>query len=308
MKRLIVSLDEVPESISGSALSIGNFDGVHAGHRKLIERLLVIAKERSLPSVVVTFDPSPTSILYPSAAPPALTWIEQRADLLFQMGVDYVVALKTDRALLELTAERFFQEILKDRLKLKAIVEGPNFHFGKDRMGNTRLLEELCRSHGMESFVAPIATHDGEWISSSRIRKLIQEGNVEEANHLLTAPYRLRGRVGTGAGRGRQIGFPTANLVDISVLVPRLGVYAGRCSIEGSSRRVALHIGPNPTFGEAAVKIEAHLLDVDLELVSKTIEIEVLERIRDVRKFESVEQLKAQLNSDMQEVRRIVSL
>ncbi len=111
MKRLIVSLDEVPESISGSALSIGNFDGVHAGHRKLIERLLIIARSEVSSSVVVTFDPSPTSILYPSAAPPALTWIEQRADLLFQMGVDYVVALKTDRALLELTAERFFQEI-----------------------------------------------------------------------------------------------------------------------------------------------------------------------------------------------------
>ncbi len=154
------------------------------------------------------------------------------------------------------------------------------------------------------------ADRDSRWRVdfSSRIRKLIQEGRVEEANHLLTAPYRLRGRVGTGAGRGRQIGFPTANLVDISVLVPRIGVYAGRCSIEGSSRRVALHIGPNPTFGEDAVKVEAHLLDVDLELVSKTIEIEVLERIRDVYKFESVEQLKAQLNSDMQEVRRIVSL
>lgn len=308
MKRLIESLDQLPSDVSGTALSIGNFDGVHMGHKQLLRELMGHAERLQIPSLVVTFQPSPASILYPESAPPQLTWIERRAELLFHLGIDYVLALPTDRNLLDLSAETFFSQVLKEGLRCRAMVEGPNFRFGKDRQGDTQLLQHLCSRHSIAFTTVQPVHQDDEWVSSSRIRQHLLRGEIEIANRMLTEPYHLRGRVVRGAGRGTGLGFPTANLSEVSVLVPKEGVYAGRTCVDGQWYRVALNIGPNPTFGESHRKMEAHLLDTRLTLVDSDLEIELCEFLRDVRKFGSVEELREQIDHDLAKTRRVVSL
>lgn len=308
MKRLLESLDQLPNDVKATALSIGNFDGVHVGHKQLLQELMQHAKRLQIPSLVVTFQPSPASILYPETAPAPLTWIERRAELLFHLGIDYVLALPTDRALLDLSAETFFMKVLLEGLRCRAMVEGPNFRFGKDRQGDTELLQRLCTSNRIAySTVQPVHQEE-EWVSSSRIRQHLQRGEIEIANRMLTEPYHLRGRVVRGAGRGTGLGFPTANLAEVSVLVPKEGVYAGRARVDGQWYRVALNIGPNPTFGESHRKMEAHLLETRQSLVDADLEIELCAFLRDVRKFASVEELREQIDRDLAMTRQVVSL
>jgi riboflavin kinase/FMN adenylyltransferase len=221
------------------------------------------------------------------------------------LGVDYVVVIETTHELLTLSAEDFFEQILLRQLNAKSIVEGPNFHFGKDRRGDIELLDELCQAHGVRLTIADGQSSAGHWVSSSRIRSLIDLGEIHEANKLLLEPYRLHGRVVQGAARGRTIGFPTANLGDIDVLIPPHGVYAGRTKIGTTIYAAAVHIGPNPTFGENATKVEVHLLDYSGDLYGDLLEVEMLDRIRGVQKFNGVDQLVAQLKMDMVQVRAI---
>jgi riboflavin kinase/FMN adenylyltransferase len=216
-----------------------------------------------------------------------------------------VVIIETTHDLLELSAEDFYQQILVDQLKIKSIVEGPNFHFGKDRRGDIELLDELCQQHGVELTIADGQSASGHWVSSSRIRSLIDAGQIGEANKLLLEPYRLRGRVIQGAARGRTIGFPTANLGGIDVLIPPHGVYAGSTQIGVDRYPAAIHIGPNPTFGENATKVEVHLLHFSGDLYGSMLEVELIDQIRGVKKFDGVEQLVKQLKFDIEKVRDI---
>ncbi len=299
-------LEELTAAERGGAVAIGNFDGVHLGHRRIVERLLVHAGELGGPAIVFTFDPHPVRLLRPAECPPPLTWTERKAELLAALGVDRIVAYPTDEALLRLSAREFFERIVVQALAARAMVEGPNFFFGHNREGNAAVLAALAAEAGVTlEVVAPVVV-DGQTVSSSRIRALVAAGDVAGAARLLTAPYRIRGMVTHGAGRGARLGFPTANLEAIDTLLPAVGVYAGRAWIGGKPWAAAINLGPNPTFGEQAVKVEIHVLDLDAALYGQPLEVEFDERLRDVATFGSPEELVAQLRADVQRVRQIV--
>jgi len=296
---------EIPPACRGGSVAIGNFDGVHRGHCAMIEELVASARAAGQSAVVVTFDPHPLVLLRPDVAPPALTTIPYRTQLLRELGVDAVVVLPTTRELLRLTPVEFFERIVLNVLHAKRLVEGPNFFFGRDRAGNITVLRGLCAAHGIVLDVIEPVMVEHQLVSSSVVRSLLTDGDMNDAVALLGHPYRLAGRVVTGAQRGRQVGFPTANLDAFATVVPGLGVYAGRCMVDGITHRAAIHIGPNPTFGESARKVEVHLLDFTGDLYDRTLEVDFLARIRDVQKFASMEQLREQLQRDITAVRGI---
>ncbi|MEZ6110354.1 MAG: bifunctional riboflavin kinase/FAD synthetase [Pirellulaceae bacterium] len=304
---LLHSLETLDADVRGGALTIGNFDGVHRGHAAIIERLKAQSAKVGGPAVVFTFDPHPVRLLRPEAAPPPLTWTDRKAELLAELGVDAVIAYPTDRALLALTAAEFFQRIVRDALAARAVVEGPNFYFGRDRQGNTETLRQFCQDADVAlDIVTPIVAGES-FISSSRIRDCVARGDVDEARRLLTRPYRIRGLVTHGARRGNTIGFPTANIAAVDTLLPGEGVYAGRAYVDEAVIPAAINIGPNPTFSEQQLKVEAHLLDYSGSLYGRTLEVDFLARLRDTRPFASVDALVQQLQHDVGETRVIAA-
>lgn len=303
--KLIRKLCDFPTALKGGALTIGNFDGVHRGHAKIIERLKHRAGQCGGSSIVFTFDPHPVRLLRPDRTPPPLTWTNRKADLLAELGVDAIVAYPTDEAFLALGYRDFFDRIIVAAIGARAIVEGPNFFFGRHREGNVETLRQLCCETGISiEIVAPIEV-DGQYISSSRIRNLIGDGQVGPARELLTRPYRIRGMVTHGSARGARIGFPTANLDAIDTLLPANGVYAGHAFVDGRSHLAAVNIGPNPTFADHAQKVEVHILDFENSIYGRPIEIDFVERLRDIHQFDSTEDLKRQLEQDIADARRV---
>ncbi len=309
MSGAYLGFDHSPNAMGG-AIAIGNFDGVHRGHCNIIDSLLQVAKKINGPASIVTFDPPPARLLRPELAPKPLTTVAWKKELLAKAGADHVIVIPTTTELLQLTAVDFFERVVRGELHAQGIVEGENFRFGKGRVGDIQLLASLCEKHGMELKIATTAQSDGQWVSSTRIRQWIEAGQIADANRYLLQPYRIAGKVVGGAQRGRTLGFPTANLDSIPVLVPSVGVYAARVkgviTPDGYPAKsatvgthVALNIGPNPTFGENALKVEAHLLGFHGDLYDTVLELEILDRVRDVRKFESKESLLAQLANDL---------
>ena len=297
--KLIRDLAALPDELRAGAVAIGNFDGVHLGHARIVERLIAKAREVGGPAVVFTFDPHPVRLLRPAAAPPPLTWTDRKAELLIELGVDSMIAYPTDEALLSLSPEQFFTAIVREKLGARAIVEGANFYFGRDRAGTIDVLRRLAAEAGVAVEVVEPLVLSGEIVSSSRVRKLLAEGRVEEASRLLTRPYRIRGMVTHGAGRGAKIGFPTANVAAVDTLLPGPGVYAGAAWTAGQRYRAAINVGPNPTFGEQALKLEVHLIDFSAELYHQPLEVDFLRRLRDIQPFASVDALRAQLERDV---------
>ncbi|MGL4512893.1 MAG: bifunctional riboflavin kinase/FAD synthetase [Lacipirellulaceae bacterium] len=306
--RIVRQIADLEQLGQGGAVAIGNFDGVHRGHARLVERLVERAREFDGPATVFTFDPHPVRLLRPTECPPPLTWTERKAELLSRLGVDRLVAYPTDEALLRLSAREFFQRVLVGALGAKAIVEGPNFFFGHGREGNVALLGELAREARITLDVVTPTEDGGELVSSSRVRRLIGEaGDVAAARRLLTAPYRVRGIVTHGAGRGSKLGFPTANLAGVDTLLPAHGVYAAR---GGSGDRwwpAAVNLGPNPTFGDGSTKVEAHLVGCNEPLYGQTLEVDFLERLRDVRPFASAGELVEQVKRDVADATAIAN-
>ncbi|TWT97005.1 Riboflavin kinase [Botrimarina colliarenosi] len=306
-------LNDLPPDARGGAVAIGNFDGVHRGHARLIERLIQRAKEISGPAVVFTFDPHPVRVLRPHDCPPPLTWTERKAELLAKLGVDRVVAYPTDEALLRLSAREFFDLVLRDTMAARALVEGPNFYFGHNREGDVRLLGEFAAEAGMTLDVVEPTNEAGELLSSSRIRRLIGEtGDLGRAAAMLTAPYRIRGIVTHGAGRGAKMGIPTANLEGIDTILPAEGVYAGVGRLVGRDGPTAIwpaavNIGANPTFDDLHAKVEAHLIGCDERVYGRPLEVDFLERLRDVRAFASADELVEQIKLDIAAAQAIVT-
>jgi riboflavin kinase/FMN adenylyltransferase len=272
-----------------------------------MQRLKQHAAAVNGPAIVFTFDPHPARLLRPEHSPPPLTWIDRKAELLSELGVDAVVAYPTDLALLQLEYADFFHKIVLERIGARAMVEGPNFYFGHDRQGDVQKLAELCTDYGLalEVVQPKLETSGEEMISSSRIRRLIGSGDVAGAGRLLTQPYRIRGLVVHGSARGASLGFPTANLDAIDTLVPAHGVYVGRAQIERRWYWTAVHIGPNPTFGEFASKVEIHVLDFDGSLYGTVLEVDFIDRIRGVKAFADIESLRTQLQRDIEFARDV---
>lgn len=294
----------VPRS-QAAVLTIGNFDGVHRGHVAMLGRLKELSRELSLPAVVVTFDPPPLAILAPERLPPRLTTAEQKVALLRAQGVDEVIVWPASRELLSLTAEQFFEQIVCDQLKCRGIVEGPNFCFGRARGGNVEVLKRLGSAADIPVVIADPSEAGGAMISSSQIRSALSEGHVSRAAELLGRPYTLQGTIVTGAQRGRLLGFPTANLSQVETLIPPLGVYAAQTTIQGTTWPVALNIGPNPTFGEDQLKLEAHVIGYSGDLYGQALSLELLDRLRGVQKFGGVEELREQLQRDIERCNEI---
>lgn len=289
------------------AVAVGNFDGVHVGHAAIVGRLREAAERHRVPAVVLTFDPHPASILRPEQAPLPLTTPARRAELLLALGVNAVCVQPADAALMALEAEAFYAGVLRGRFAARAVVEGQDFRFGARRRGDVAMLAALCGRDGVDLDVVPPVVIDGEAVSSSRIRTLVATGRVAEAHTLMTAPYRLTGAVVVGARRGGTIGFPTANLAGIATLLPALGVYAAVAHVDGVAVPAAVHVGPNVTFGETSVSVEAHLIGFAGDLYGRPLDVDFLDRVRDTRRFSSVEDLKAQLADDVAAARRIVA-
>ena len=303
---VIRHLEELPPEARGGAVAIGNFDGVHRGHARIVELLLKRAREVGGSAVVFTFDPHPVRILRPEQSPAPLTWTERKAELLALLGVDWIVAYPTDEALLQLSASEFFERIVRNALAARAMVEGPNFYFGHNRAGTIDVLRELTAAAGITLDIAQPVEVGGQIVSSSRVRQLIGSGDVAAACQMLTAPYRIRGIVTHGAGRGARLGFPTANLEGVDTILPAHGVYAGRGWIDGLSWPAAINIGPNPTFGEAAAKVEAHLVNYHDALYGKPLEIDFHARLRGTRPFASAQELITQIRQDVAQAEQIV--
>ena len=302
---VVRSLADFPATLQRGAVAIGNFDGVHRGHARIIERLRARANALECPAVVFTFDPHPLTLLRPEAAPPPLTWTDRKITLLAELGIDGVVVYPTDAPFLALSAAEFFEGVVQESLAAQAVVEGPNFFFGRGRMGNVEVLEAMCSASGVAFEVVEPFAVAGDLVSSSRVRELIQAGRVGQANQWLTHPFRLRGQVARGAARGRTIGFPTANLERIETVIPGPGVYAARAYVEHQVWPAAVNIGPNPTFGEHALKIEIHLIGFNGDLYDLPLEVDLLDRLRDIQSFASVAELIDQLQRDVAEVREI---
>jgi riboflavin kinase/FMN adenylyltransferase len=296
---LLRSLDEFPQTLRGGAVAIGNFDGVHLGHAQLVERLRAMAQQVGGPAIVFTFDPPPTRILRPEAAPEPLIWIERKAEVLAEMGVDAMLVYPTDAALLAMHAREFFDQIVRQRLDARAMVEGPTFFFGQHRSGTVDVLRQYCQEANIEFEVADSVQMGGGIVSSSRIRELILAGHVAEASALLGRPYRIRGCVVRGAGRGSKIGYPTANVGQIDTLLPAEGIYAARAFAGGAWRPAAVSLGPNPTFGEGGIKVEVYLIGFSGDLYDQPIQVDFLAHLRDIKRFASVDALLAQMGKDV---------
>ena len=317
MPQLLTSLADFPAELRGGAVSVGNFDGVHRGHAQLIKQLVATAVRSAGPALVMTFDPHPAALLFPDRPlSRPLTSIARRAELLFGLGVDALIAYPTDWQLLSLSAHEFFQQKIVGILQARAVVEGPNFRFGRSRDGDVVSLAKMCQAAHMQFEVVQPTQDAAGMISSTRIRNYIAAGDLKQANELLTSPYVVSGIVAVGAQRGRTIGFPTANLTEIPVLIPQPGVYAGRVELsdaannEASSREslatgsstyaCAVHIGPNPTFAETENKVEVHLIDyAGPSLYGRQLQVAMLGKVRDVQKFETVDQLRLQIVQDV---------
>ena len=305
------SLGEVPPDFGPSAITIGKFDGVHAGHREVISRLRAVAAQRGLTSTIVTFDRNPLSLLAPERCPVPLVSVTQKLDLIERAGIDATLVLPFDRPLSELTAEQFVESILVSGLHAAVVLVGADFRFGAHGAGDIRLLRTLGLTHGFEvEVIDDIADDDGARVSSTRIRELLVEGRVREAARLLGALPTLRGAVVRGEQRGRMLGYPTANLSpDAEGFLPVDGVYAAWLTADGERYPAAVSIGNNPTFeGVASHQVEAHAIDASLELYGNVIEIAFVEHIRAMQKFSGPDALAEQMGTDEQRIRTILGV
>ncbi|QDV33422.1 riboflavin biosynthesis protein RibF [Tautonia plasticadhaerens] len=303
------SLAQVPEPLRRGVLSIGNFDGVHLGHAELIRHLRRLAGTLGVPAIALTFDPHPIAVLRPEQAPAPLTWSTRKAELLGGLGVDEVGVFRSGPWLLGLTAREFFDRVVLGQFDAIGLVEGPTFGFGRDRVGTVETLDDWCDDAGLRFQIAGPSERDGRIVSSTRIRHALLDGSAEEAASLLGRPHRLRGTVERGEGRGRTIGFPTANLGGIDTLIPADGVYATIAYLEDAPGPVpsATHIGPNATFGAEARTVEVHLLDFEADLYGRRMEVDLLARLRPTLKFDGLAPLLSRMERDVAAARAVIA-
>lgn len=296
-RRPAASLPELP---NGSTVTVGSFDGVHLGHQAVLREIDRRARAAGRASVLVTFDPHPLEVVNPGAAPPLLTTGPERLEILALSPLDYVLLVRFDRHLAELTPEEFVRDVLLQRCALRELVIGHDHGFGRGRSGDVETLRRLGASHGFEVDVVPPVDFGGQHVSSSRIRRAVAGGDLTTAGAMLGRRYGVVGRVGEGERRGRLLGVPTINLSELPLrkLLPPDGVYAVRVEWRGGSAGGMMNQGPRPTFQDGRRILEAHIFDFDGDLYGEWVRIEWIERLRDIHRFGSVDQLKQQLEQD----------
>ncbi len=306
MPELFAGSAAYPADGPGSVLTIGNFDGVHLGHQALLARLVATARARSAPAVVYTFEPSPRAVLAPQQAPPRIHCWPDKVRLLGEHGVDRVVVERFTRAFAQHPPEWFAHQVLARRLRAQALVVGYDFRYGRARAGDVAALRQTLPELQLEQVEA--VEVDGVVASSSSIRALVAAGEVARAAALLGRPYCIRGTVVTGEARGRQLGFPTANLESEVELMPEHGVYALRVRVDdGPPRPAVANIGMRPTFDGRVPTLEVHLIDHREDLYGRELCCAFVARIRGERRFDDVDALVSQIRADIETARRELS-
>lgn len=305
-------LEDIPEDWGRSVVTIGSYDGVHRGHQLIIGRAVARARELGVPAVVVTFDPHPSEVVRPGSHPPLLAPHQRRAELMAELGVDAVLILPFTQEFSRLTPADFVVKVLVDKLHARVVVEGPNFRFGHRAAGNVDSLRELGTTYDYEVEVIDLyergAAGGGEPFSSTLVRRLVAEGDVTGAMEVLGRPHRVEGVVVRGAQRGRELGFPTANLETLPhTAIPADGVYAGWLTAEGEAMPAAISVGTNPQFDGTERTVEAYAIDrVGLDLYGLHVEVDFLSFLRGQEKFDSIEALLERMAADVKRASELV--
>ncbi len=292
----------------GTTLTIGNFDGIHLGHRKILEQVKLTANLSNTSSLVLTFDPHPMAVLHPSRAPHLITTMEEKIALIQKAGIDFLLVLPFDQTLAALDGREFVKQILLKHLQLRHIFVGNNFHFGHHRSGNNSLLEQMGMEHDFCVHSLPEVIVRKERVSSTWIRRLIQSGRISLANRLLGRFYSLRGLVIKGDGLGKKLLFPTLNLRPQNDILPKSGVYVTFCRYNQRQFPAVTNIGMRPTLAGKFLTVETHLLETELREAPDQMEIFLLHRLRDEIKFPSLQELKEQISRDCQRASRFFRL
>ena len=304
--RIVRGSRTLEKPLERAVLTVGNFDGLHVGHQRIIKTVTGRARALDGQAAVYTFEPHPRKVLQPERAPRLLTTLEQKLELLEAAGVDVTIVEPFDREFARLPAERFVREILYERIDPLEVYVGYDFRYGRDREGSMRTLTELGPHLGFSVTIVPEVKLGSRDVNSTRIRELLEQGNVREAALLLGRPYTIRGRVVVGDRRGRTLGFPTMNLDPDNDVLPRSGVYAGHVRFldagepaAGTRFAAVTNVGRRPTFGASErVLTEAHLLDFSGDAYGRSIEVTFEDHLRDERRFPDVESLRAQIAAD----------
>ena len=305
---IVRGLESYPPDSPPSVVALGAFDGIHLAHQKILATARTRARALGLRALACTFDPHPLAVLQPERAPVPITELAENLARIALQGLDAAVVIPFTREFSLLEAEAFVKDVLVGRLKAREVVVGFNHTFGRGAQGNARLLAELGPKYGFVAHVIPPLVVDGVVVSSSAIRQALAAGDVAWARKFLGHPYTVRGRVLRGKGRGRQLGFPTANLKPERELIVPPGVYAARAAWEGGRAGAVVNVGIRPTFGEGEYWVEAYLLDFAGDLYDSLLALEFEERIRPEQKFPDVEALRAQVVRDVATAARLLGI
>ncbi len=306
---IIHDIQAAASRLSASCLTIGNFDGVHLGHQQLITKVKKRARLMDISSIAVTFDPHPLRVLLDKKSPPFITLTSQKLELIDALGVDYTLCMPFTRELAALEPEAFVLEYLVGMLKVKEMIIGYDYAFGKGRKGNFTLLKELGQKYGFSVDQFPPVMVDGAIVSSTRIRDLLRDGRVWDVRPLLGRFYRVEGKVIAGKKRGGALlGFPTANILLKDELFPRTGVYAVWVEIKDQIKPGVANIGYNPTFGNDYLSVEIHILDFSQDIYDQPVKVHFVQRLRSEIKFSGIDELKSQIEKDCELGRRILSI
>ncbi len=303
---VIFDLKQLKQPLRNPVLTIGNFDGVHKGHLAIFDKVKERAKLIDGQSALITFDPHPIKVVKPGNGPRLITLTQQKLELIEDANIDVIFCLPFTEAFASISALDFVQDILVDKIGVKEIVVGYDYTFGHKREGNIQFLQETGETFGFTVHVVDPVHVGNKLVSSTSIRKLVQEGNLTEARELLGRDYQICGTVVRGKNRGgRLLGFPTANLELIDELVPKLGVYAVHVIIDNQILNGVTNIGYNPTFGKGPFSVETHILDFKGDLLGQNIQVRFIERLRDERPFGSIKDLADQIGRDILRARKL---
>jgi len=304
--QVIFNLNEIKNPLTSPVLTIGNFDGVHKGHLALFDKAKERAKALGGQSVVMTFEPHPLKIMRPANGPRLITHTGQKLELIEKAGIDVIICVSFDRDFAAIPARDFVSSILVKKIGVKEIVVGYDYTFGHNREGDTNLLRELGNDSGFVVHLVGPVEIDHTLVSSTSIRRLVQEGRVAEAKMLLGRDFEVQGTIVKGRSRGgRLLGFPTANLNPHGELLPKRGVYAVRLLIDDALYNGVTNVGVNPTFGDTGLTVETHVLDYSGDLLGKTIKVLFIKRLRDEKAFKSLEDLSDQIAQDIAQAREV---
>ena len=285
----------------GAVVSIGNFDGIHLGHQKILRTVVEKARQQQAVGTVITFDPHPLKVLRPAQAPPLVCTLRQRLDAFASLGIEAALVLRFDMSLAARSPQQFVDEFLAGPLRAKAVLVGGNFRFGHKQAGNAATLHEMGTRLGFAVEIVDPVVSNGEVVSSTAVRRAVSEGRAADAARLLGRPFALTGEIRRGEGRGSTILVPTLNLAPEQELLPKTGVYATETLVDGRLFRSATNVGFRPTFNGTSLSVESHLFGFNEQRTAGPLEVRFREHLRDERKFSGPEELRKQITSDLEQ-------